>query len=202
MNIYTFCPRDRFGSNTYLVEIDGEYAVIDPSVDYETVRLSHDSIDGKVKFILLTHAHFDHMLAIDSWAEQCQNVYVGTRDAAALSDSYLNCYLGFMGVRDGYFGKYSTVGEGDILELGGERITVIDCPGHTPGGVSYRIGDSLFVGDTAFAGGGYGRCDLPGGDIDALEKTLIRLITREKEATLYPGHGPSTTLTELIHHFR
>lgn len=202
MNIYTYCPKDYFGSNCYVIGSAGEYAVIDPSVDYAQVVAEHPEVADGLKYILLTHAHFDHMICISSWAEHCDKVYVGAADAPALSDAYLNCYLGFMGVRDGYFGGYSTIGEGDVLTLGSESISVIDCPGHTPGGVSYRIGDAIFVGDTAFSGGGYGRCDLPGGDIEVLEKTLIKLITRQSESVLYPGHGDSTTLTELIHNFQ
>ena len=94
------------------------------------------------------------------------------------------------------------VGDADKLTLGDEEITVIACPGHTPGGVSYQVGDTVFCGDTAFAGGGYGRCDLPGGDIEVLEKTLIRLITElPSETVFYPGHGPSTTLKELVYYF-
>ena len=81
-------------------------------------------------------------------------------------------------------------------------ISVIACPGHTPGGVSYKVGDHIFCGDTVFAEGGYGRCDLPGGDIDVLEKTLIKLITQlPGESVFYPGHGKTTTLKELIYYF-
>ena len=198
INIECFTPEKYFGSNTYLLQVNDEYAVIDPSVDYEIISKSHPEIDGKIKYILLTHCHFDHILKIKSWADTGAEVIVGSEDKFGLSSSYLNCYLGFLGLNDGYFGFSTSVNDGDILHLDGEKIRVISTPGHTPGGVCYRIGNNIFVGDTVFADGGYGRCDLPGGDIDALEKSIIKLITVEQDALLYPGHGPKTTLKELI----
>lgn len=201
INVYTFSPTDCFGSNCYLVSVNGEYAVVDPSVDLKTLMARHPEIDGRIKFILITHAHFDHILRINSYTEQCKNVIVGADDGAALSDAYLNCYLGFMGVTDGYFGEYQGVNDGELLELGGEKIRVIATPGHTKGGVSYRIGNYIFSGDTVFDEGGYGRCDLPGGDIDTLEKSIIRLLTHENEAVFYPGHGSCVSLRELVKYF-
>ena len=202
MDIFNLLPIEPYGSNCYLLSSHGEFAVIDPSADYSKTLKAHPEIEGKVKYVLLTHAHFDHFLAIDSWADKCESVLVGKEDAASLSDSTKNCYLGFLGVDDGYYGKFKCVDDGDVIELGGEKISVISCPGHTPGGVSYKVCDNVFCGDTAFAGGGYGRCDLPGGDIDVLEKTLIKLITAlPSETVFYPGHGPSTTLKELIYYF-
>ena len=195
-------PISQYGSNCYLLSSNGEFAIIDPSADYEKTVKLHPEIEGKVKFVLVTHAHFDHILAINSWADKCDAVYVGAEDAPALSDSVRNCYLGFLGVDDGYYGDCKKVGDGDVINLGDEKISVISCPGHTPGGVSYMIGNSIFCGDTVFSGGGYGRCDLPGGDIDTLEKTLIKLITQlPGECVFYPGHGATTTLKELIYYF-
>ena len=191
-----------YGSNCYLLASNGEYAVIDPSADYSEALKKHPEIEGKVKCVLLTHVHFDHILAINSWVDKCDTVYVGEDDGQALADSTKNCYLGFLGVDDGYYGAYRTVKDGDVIPFGDEKINVIGCPGHTPGGVSYKIGNSVFCGDTVFAQGGYGRCDLPGGNIEVLEKTLIKLITHLPQDTVfYPGHGGSTTLKELIYYF-
>ncbi len=202
MNISNLPPITPYGSNCYLLSSAGEYVVIDPSADYFDAVKLHPEIEGKIKYVLLTHAHFDHMLGINSWAEKCEDIFIGSGDADALSNSSKNCYLGFLGVDDGYYGKYKTVKDGDCICFGDQKIIVIGCPGHTPGGVSYRIGNVVFCGDTAFAGGGYGRCDLPGGDIDELEKTLIKLVTQLPcECVFYPGHGTSTTLKELLYYF-
>ena len=202
LEIRNLRPIEPYGSNCYLLSSLGDYAVIDPSADYYETSRKYPEIEGRVKFVLLTHAHFDHLLAIDSWADNCGAVYVGLEDAPALSDATKNCYLGFLGVDDGYHGEYKTLEDGDSLTLGDESISVIACPGHTPGGVSYKVNEKIFCGDTVFAEGGYGRCDLPGGDIEVLEKTLIKLITQlPNESVFYPGHGKSTTLKELIYYF-
>ena len=202
LDIGNLRPIAPYGSNCYLLSSKGEYVVIDPSADYSDALKEHPEIEGRVKYVLLTHAHFDHMLSINSWADKCEAIYVGDADSFALRDATKNCYLGFLGVDDGYYGPYKCLKDGDVIHFGDERITVIACPGHTPGGLSYKIDNNIFCGDTAFAGGGYGRCDLPGGDIDILEKTLIKLITQlPAESVFYPGHGTSTTLKELIYYF-
>ncbi len=201
LNIFCMTPRGYFGSNMYILESIGEFAVVDPSVEYQSAVKLYSEIEGKIKYILLTHCHFDHIVKIDSWAQTGAEVIIGKEDRAGLADPYFNCYLGFLGLNEGYFGEARSVEDNQVLPLGGENIRVIACPGHTPGGVSYRIGDNIFVGDTVFAGGGYGRCDLPGSDIDVLEKSIIRLITKENDAVLYPGHGDKTTLQDFIKHF-
>lgn len=201
MDVIKLTPSVPYASNCYLISSAGEYALIDPSSDVDDVLKQYPEIQGRLKFILITHAHFDHILTINQWTSLCDTVYIGKEDAQGLSNSKLNCYLGFLGVDDGYYGSYETLSDGDVLKLGDETIMVLSCPGHTPGGVSYQIGDNIFCGDTVFAKGGYGRCDLPGGDINQLEKTLIRLITHINRAMFYPGHGESTTLEELVYYF-
>lgn len=201
IEIYVLPPAEAYGSNSYLIGSSGEYAIIDPSADFEKSVEKYPQISNKLKYILLTHSHFDHMLTINKWTSVCDKVIVGAGDAAALSDSKLNCYLGFLGVDDGYYGEYEAVSDGDSIRLGTETVKVIGCPGHTPGGVSYMVNDNVFCGDTVFARGGYGRCDLPGGDINQLEKTLIKLITHINDAVFYPGHGESTTLKDLVYYF-
>ena len=121
---------------------------------------------------------------------------IGTGDAPALSDSSKNCYLGFLGVDDGYYGRYKTVNDGDIIAFGDEKITVVGCPGHTPGGVSYQINDVVFCGDTVFAGGGYGRWDLPSGDYTSLRNSITKIVSLPDDTVLYPGHGDPTTVRD------
>ncbi len=195
-------PAEPYGSNCYLLSSCGEYAVIDPSADYLEALKQYPEIKGKIKYVLITHGHFDHILSINDWAKNADDVKIGDEDALSLADSVLNCYLGFLGIDDGYYGAYSTVMDGEILKLGDNEITVVSCPGHTKGGVSYMVENSVFCGDTVFAGGGYGRCDLPGGDISVLEKTIIKLITHmPAETVFYPGHGQQTKLQDLIYNF-
>jgi glyoxylase-like metal-dependent hydrolase (beta-lactamase superfamily II) len=84
-------------------------------------------------------------------------------------------------------------GEGDELNLAGLAIKVLHTPGHTPGSVCLMVENSIFCGDTLFAGS-CGRTDLPGGDQNVLFKSLLRLAALEEDYTCYPGHSGSTTL--------
>ena len=185
-------PTHAFASNTYLLSSNDEVAVIDPSVTFRSAN-----VKGNVKYIFLTHAHFDHMLKLQDWVENTgAQVLVGYDDAPALSDSNLNCYRIFTGSNIGYYGKATTIKEGDSFPLGDKTISVIDCPGHTKGSVTLICDDCAFVGDTVFAGGGFGRCDLPGGDFTALRKSILKLLALPKDTLLYPGHGESVYVNE------
>lgn len=181
-----------FASNTYLLTVGGECAVIDPAAPY-----NEELVCGKVKYILLTHAHFDHMLDIDEWVEKTgAEVLVCRDDIDALADSVRNCYLLLTRRDKGYYGKATPIDESTDISLGGEKIRVISTPGHTPGSVSYLVCGSIFVGDTIFAGGGFGKCSFPGGDFSEIRKSIYKLIELDENTAVYPGHGDATTVKE------
>ena len=108
IKVLSFTPTEYFGSNCFLINSDGEYAVVDPSVEYKMIEAQHPEIKGNVKYILLTHCHFDHILYTESWVAACPNalVVVGENDGPALANPMMNCFLGFLGIYDGYNGKY------------------------------------------------------------------------------------------------
>ena len=88
------------------------------------------------------------------------------------------------------------VADGDILNLFGRKVTVYHCPGHCPGNVILWVEEEsrCFVGDVIFAGS-VGRADLPGGDFDALERSIRQQVYTLPESTLiHPGHGPDTSV--------
>ena len=201
--VHTFTPSGYFGSNCFVIESDGLYAVVDPSVSVEVVKERLKNLSN-VRYILLTHCHFDHIYSINSWVTTFPNaeVIIGTGDAAGLSDSSINCYLGFLGVDDGYYGRYTPVTDRQTLSFGDKVIRVISSPGHTIGGVCYRLENHLFVGDTLFEGGGYGRFDLPGGNFAALERSILRIISQEADGRVYCGHGLNTTLQDVMARFK
>lgn len=202
MRVAKFAPTERFGSNMYILISGSEAAVIDPSVEYFKLEKFIRSENISFKYVLLTHAHFDHILEINEWVSETDaEVVIGVDDAPMLSDSYLNCYSLFSGRDEGYFGSYKAVNDGDILQLGNEIIKVIHTPGHTPGSVTYSVGDALFVGDTLFFGGSYGRCDLPGGDEAKIFSSITHLLSQNENKTVYSGHGPDTTVKELKSNF-
>ena len=181
-----------FSANTYLISAEGEYAIIDPTAPYD-----ESLIDGKLKYILLTHAHFDHILEIDSWVNNTDaEVILSAYEADALSDPMRNCYKLYDGTDRGYFGERRGINEGDAIPLGDQTIELIHTPGHTIGSCCYKIGNDVFVGDTVFAGGGYGRFDLPTGNLTMLRDSIGKILALPDECILYPGHGENTTAKE------
>ena len=191
LNVKKPCPIHGFSSNTYVISSAGEYAVIDPSVPYD------DSLcPGALKYVLLTHSHFDHILDIDSWANTGAKVIVSEKEVDFLSDPMRNCYGLFFGQDKGFYGETFGVSEGAMLPLGEEMIEIIEVPGHTTGSLIYKIGDIAFVGDTVFAGGGYGRWDLPSGNYSELVESIERIKSMPDDMILYPGHGESTTVKQ------
>ena len=198
MEVLTFCPRDYFGSNTHILFSADECAVIDPSVNYSELRSLIEQKGSSVKYIILTHGHFDHILKIDSWVNNTDaKVLVGSGDGPMLSDSYLNCYKSFLGIDRGYFGDFIAVNEFDSFELGEEKFRIIETPGHSPGSVSILFDDTVFVGDTVFADGGVGRYDLPGNNVFHLQRSIEKLLSLPEQTKVYCGHGKATTIEQL-----
>jgi glyoxylase-like metal-dependent hydrolase (beta-lactamase superfamily II) len=79
------------------------------------------------------------------------------------------------------------------------EITVVHTPGHTPGGICLKHDNILFTGDTLFAGG-IGRTDLPGGSYEKLLKSIKdKIMTLDEDITIYPGHGPASTIGDEKH---
>lgn len=189
-----------FAANTYLISSLNEYAVVDP-----TAPFTSDICDGKVKYILLTHAHFDHILEVDSWVKGSGAEVICSKDAKdALSDPMKNCFKLYDGSDNGYFGDARAIDEDEELTLGEKTIRIINCPGHTAGSATFVIDQIAFVGDTVFEGGGFGRYDLPTGNLVFLKDSIRRLMTLADDTVLYPGHGQSTTVAQYKKdiHFR
>lgn len=187
-----------YESNSYLIISNGEAALIDAGVSSETVisTLNHEC--ATLKYILLTHGHFDHTLSADELRRKTDaKLLIHKDDDEMLTDATKSALLTF-------FGKSDTVGhadgiltEGDIVTLGDESITVIHTSGHSKGSVCYKIGDSLFTGDTLFVGG-YGRFDLYGGNEGDLLDSLKRLSMLDGGIPIYPGHGKSGAINDAI----
>ena len=191
MNIQILRSPHSFAANCYLLSSGGEYAVIDPTTPFD-----EKYVEGKLRYVLLTHAHFDHILDIDSWAEAGGEVLLFEDEKKALSDPMLNCFKLYNGSDRGYFGPARGLTDGEIIRLGDAEIKLIACPGHTIGSAAYLCEDHAFVGDTVFAGGGYGRFDLPTGNFTMLRESIRRLASLPESVIFHPGHGESTTVKQ------
>ena len=194
-------PTVGYASNCYLISSGENYAVVDPSVSYEEASRQRYIKPSLVKYIIVTHAHFDHFLEIDSWVNATgAKVLVGEADRCALSDPVRNCYSMFLGTKGGYFGESMPLSDNSHIPLGDDFIKVISLPGHTPGGIGLYFNDTLIVGDTVFAAG-FGRYDLPGGDFDALKGSIKRVFSYPRDTLILPGHGVGAQISIINKHF-
>ncbi len=192
MEVLTFATGAQ-GTNTYLV-IDGSDAlVIDPGGDSPAMWEAIHTRGLSVRTVLLTHTHFDHMMGLPALLETTgAELIVPAADERGLRDGVANLLdVWHMGTLPPLYAD-RTVSEGSTVTLGSITFTTWHTPGHTPGSCCYLTGDILFSGDTVFAGGGYGRTDLSGGDEPTLWRSLARLESNlPRPITVYPGHGPA-----------
>jgi hydroxyacylglutathione hydrolase len=183
-------------TNCYVVRAAhgaAEAVVVDPGDDAPRLRLELARMGASCSAILVTHTHFDHIGAVADLAEALNvSVYVpaGEVDVLARADEVYRPY----GVYVRPWSDVVAVAAGDHLELAGIEWETVGAPGHTIDHVAYFADGSLFSGDVVFAGS-VGRVDLPGGDWDRLLASIEALLARfPPETTIYPGHGPPTTL--------
>ncbi len=184
------------GTNCYIVsDNSGHAAIIDPGGDAQRILNAVKDKNLTVDFVLLTHAHFDHIMAaeeirIATGAQLC----VGAGDAPMLADAQRNLSAMVYPTHTVELTADRLLADGDTICFGNATLTVMETPGHTRGGVCYLGEDVLFSGDTLFAGS-IGRTDLPEGDMTVLRRTLMRLASLDGDFTVYPGHGEETTLS-------
>ena len=182
-----------YASNTYVLISEGDAAVVDPSADIKDIKSAIG--EAKLRYILLTHCHFDHILKLDSLrAETRAEVCIHKADADMMKDPALNGSE-FFGLDFASLGADRILDNGEIIPLGKETIEIISTPGHTPGSVCYDCGNDLICGDTLFTSG-YGRYDLPGGDGNILFASLKMLADRRDNPMIHPGHGASCALSD------
>lgn len=183
-----------YASNAYLIANDEarELAVVDPSVD-PSAAASLLGDGYRLKYVLLTHGHFDHILFVDEWRALGAKVCIHERDADFLGDPAKSLYLQFFARDTRHLPPDILLHDGDKLTLGTEEITVMSTPGHTGGSVCYLLGDSMISGDTLFRGS-FGRTDLYGSSDEEMQQSLKKLRAIQTNYTVYPGHGGTTTL--------
>jgi glyoxylase-like metal-dependent hydrolase (beta-lactamase superfamily II) len=200
----------------YAPEEDGEPRscfVIDPGDEAALIISSLKDLNWVPKYILLTHGHFDHLMALPDLLEAFEKGVFGAReapkvgihrkDANYLGKDALSIHRESFAAAGGGNSSYidaiwKPIKEADILFEEGDMLSpfkVLHVPGHTPGSAAFYDEDSgiLFSGDTLFRGN-WGRTDLPGGDEALIHQSLKRLRSMKEEIIVCPGHGPVTTI--------
>ncbi|MDR0589268.1 MAG: MBL fold metallo-hydrolase [Spirochaetaceae bacterium] len=183
-----------------------EGIVIDPGADAPAIIARLRRLQLRPRYIILTHGHFDHIAALpdlirafagsgplDIGIHRDDQNYLGPKAyevhrqsfAAAGGADYVEALWQDQPAPTRLLSEGDTIGPFKVLHL----------PGHSPGSAGFLLEREkiLFSGDTLFKAG-IGRTDLPGGDWQALQKSLDRLLALDRTITVYPGHGPLTAI--------
>ena len=167
--------------------------VVDPGADAEKIITLIEDRKLKVSRIVCTHAHFDHVGAIRELKEK-------TGAAVMLHRGDMDIYMRAdkQGALWGFHIEQPPAPdmhmiEGDEVAVGRFLLKILHAPGHSPGGICLYGEGVIVTGDTIFAGS-VGRTDFPGGSMTELKRSFARIIALPPETTIFPGHGPLTTV--------
>jgi hydroxyacylglutathione hydrolase len=183
-------------NNTYLITCaaTGETAVVDVGFEPGTVIEAVRAHALRVRYLLNTHAHYDHVSGMRRVQEAVGGEYWLHPADRALLDHLTEQGAAFGFPPQSGPDVVHDLADGQRLPLGEEWLEVLHTPGHSPGGVCFHWDDHLWVGDTLFAGS-VGRTDLPGGSFEELERSIrTRLFPLGDGVKVHPGHGPATTI--------
>lgn len=183
-------------NNNYLIvdEKTKDAALIDCSSIDDRIDEEIEKQGANLKYILLTHGHFDHIAGIrPNRFKNNPQIVMHKADSDWLNNA--NQYLPMFGMPEITIPKVDVfVEDGDTIQLGSLEIKVLHTPGHTQGGVCYLVDGNLFSGDTIFREA-VGRCDLEGGNFNQIVESIEdKIFTLTPETVIYPGHGNITSV--------
>ncbi|WP_302317554.1 MBL fold metallo-hydrolase [Holdemanella biformis] len=181
-------------ANCYLVMENHHALIIDPADILPNLDEILNQNDCTLDAIVLTHAHFDHISGVDKIVNKfgC-DVYLNPNEFDFLLDPDLNSSSAFyMDVTCNANAKPLIEGKNEIA---GFEVEAIYCSGHSIGSTVLKIEDCLFTGDVLFQGS-IGRMDLATGSVTSMKQSLKKLAQFNKDYKVYPGHGPTTSLSQ------
>ena len=184
-------------TNCYILyeEESREGIVVDPGGEGGFIVNKINSLNLKVKYIVFTHVHFDHILGYHDVKNAFPDaeLLVSYSDAPALLDERKSLIV-YSGASFEKISRYTMVKENDLISFGKCTFRVIETPGHTEGSICLFGHNILISGDTLFQGS-LGRWDFPGGSLKKEVDSIIgKLFVLPPETVVYPGHGDHTTI--------
>ena len=192
---------DMVEENCYIVYKNDRGLIIDPGEGFQKIQKAVEELGVKIEAILLTHAHFDHIMSLDECRKYYKvPVYISPYERDWLSNPDFNGSTMFR-LRRAPMTEAAEFEfeENKKYEIAGMSFTVLPTPGHSPGGVSFDFGKFVVVGDALFRSG-FGRYDLYGSDFNALKNSLHNVLFKlDEEKIVYPGHGDDTTIGRERH---
>lgn len=186
-------------TNMYVVadEETKEGILIDAAGGIDKIYNYVENMNIKLKYVILTHCHGDHIAGLKELRKNYPRikVVINEDDKVGLTDDTINL-CSFLGLPENYIEADILVKDGDIIEFGGLRATIIHTPGHTAGSMSILIKDAVFTGDTMFKRV-YGRTDLKtGSEREIMWSIKDKLLKLPDNTIVYPGHGAITIIRE------
>ncbi len=187
-------------TNCYIMydEETNEAVVIDPASNIKKILDAIDKLSLKIKYIVLTHAHSDHICALDELVDITgAKICIGKADATSLNDGELNLCNYFRHPSPTHLPDV-ILDDGDVLTCGNFELKVITTPGHTCGSICLLSDNVLISGDTLFFES-VGRSDFATSNtIELMNSIKNKLYTLNRSIVVYPGHGEQTTIGHEI----
>ncbi len=184
-------------TNCYFIidELTKSCIIVDPADDIDTIMKKLTDKELKCEKIILTHGHFDHMLALEDLREKTKApLYIHEADNEMLLDPEKSLMSFYAGNKAPFDSADILLKDGDEIDFHGNIIKVMHTPGHTKGSCCYLVGEHMICGDTLFRGS-IGRYDFYGGDYNTILSSLEKIKALETDYRIYPGHGPSSHLS-------
>ena len=185
----------RLQTNCYVLASKGEALVVDPGDEAPRILRYVNDLKAKLKTIVATHTHFDHVLGVTKLKTQTGAPFLIHRDDLETLEAMQERVRMFFGLKVPAPPKVdSFLEESDSLNFGGETLKILHTPGHSPGSISL-VGDGYVITGDALFNQSIGRTDLPGGDFDTLINSIkSKLFALPDDTMVYPGHGPETSI--------
>lgn len=194
---YTSVFHNETDENTYLIfdENTKNGVIVDPGCSIDKIEKMIEDNGVKVRYILLTHCHYDHIMSLVPLKEKTgASIVTGDKGSINIGDPFINLTEHGLGYRIENIHSDVILKDGESLVIDGLEIKCIYTPGHTNCGVCYLVENELFAGDTLFLRS-CGRWDLPTGNSEILfESIREKLYTLPDETVVHSGHGHDTQI--------